>query len=318
MSELRSKGGKLGLFARSGWLKPETSRFHEELRAPCEARTSIILPSSLRISNSCVSHHPRHVASKSGLSALPHSTSQGMCIRLKLPHLLNTRLNHNQCDEGRPSCRRCVNRNEVCTGYRDEFSLLFRNENDKAARKSVRRRASTTSLSKSGTPSHTSRDSSSGVSPASRRTIDADDPSDLSTAQIAGLNLASPYRWAKNVPQASGPSAEDQAVSQFFEKYIMYPCNNGSSPGFLECLPFLFEEVKVEGRRALRWAVRAAAYANLSNAQDSSAIAKKALECYGLGLSALVESLADPGAVPDDYTLMTVVVLDLFEVSPIC
>jgi hypothetical protein len=129
------------------------------------------------------------------------------------------------------------------------------------------------------------------------------------------LNLSTPYPWAKAVPEASAPSAEDQAVSQFFEKYVMYPCNNGSSPGFLEHLPSLFKEVKVEGRLALRWAVRAAAYANLSNDQSNVALGNKALQCYGLALSALAESLADPRAPPDDYTLMTVVVLDLFEVS---
>jgi hypothetical protein len=174
-----------------------------------------------------------------------------------------------------------------------------------------------TSLSKSGTSSRTPGDSSSIVSPASRGILGTDDPSDLSTEQLSGLNLAAPYPWANDVPQASVPSAEDRAVSQFFEKYVMYPCNNGSSPGFLECLPFLFEEVKIEGRQALRWAVRATAYASLSNDKGNAAVSKKALECYGLGLSALVESLADPGVAPDDYTLMTVVVLDLFEVSPI-
>ena len=95
----------------------------------------------------------------------------------------------------------------------------------------------------------------------------------------------------------------------------MYPSNNGSSPGFLEYLPVLFEEVNVEKRLALRWAVRAAAYANLSGNHSLGALSSKALHCYGLALSALAESLADTRTPPDDYILMTVVVLDLFEVS---
>lgn len=65
----------------------------------------------------------------------------------------------------------------------------------------------------------------------------------------------------------------------------------------------------------MRWAVRAVAYANLSSEQSSVALGNKALHCYGLSLSALSESLADPKRAPDDYTLMTVVVLDLFEVG---
>jgi hypothetical protein len=168
------------------------------------------------------------------------------------------------------------------------------------------------SLSRSGTSSQAS---TSSASRTPNTSVGADDPTDLTVTELANLKLSSPFPWAKKVPQAAAPSVEDQAVSQFFEKYVMYPCNNGSSPGFLEYLPCLFEEVKVEGRLALRWAVRAAAYASLSNDQDNAALGNKALQCYGLALSALGESLADPKEAPDDYTLMTIVVLDIFEVS---
>ena len=95
----------------------------------------------------------------------------------------------------------------------------------------------------------------------------------------------------------------------------MYPCNHGSSPGFLEQLPGLFAEVKSKGRVALRWAVRAAAYASLSNEQDDPTLGNNAIKCYGRALSALAESLADIKAAPDDHILMAVVVLDLFEVG---
>ena len=107
-------------------------------------------------------------------------------------------------------------------------------------------------------------------------------------------------------------------MSHFFEKYVMYPCNDGSSPGFLEHLPVLFEEVKAGERLALRWAVRAAAYASLSKDQDNAALGNHALKCYGLALSAIRDALAAPHTAPDDYILMTVVILDLFEVRLHC
>ena len=140
------------------------------------------------------------------------------------------------------------------------------------------------------------------------------DLSDLPAAIASSLKLSAPYPWAKVIPDTAKPSVEDIAVDQFFEKYVMYPCNQGSTPGFLEHLPSLFREFRNEGRLALRSAVRAAAYASLSKGQDSAALGTKALECYGQSLSALGDALKDTTKSPDDFSLMTVVILDIFEV----
>ena len=139
-------------------------------------------------------------------------------------------------------------------------------------------------------------------------------PLELPAAFDSNMKLSTPYPWAKEIPDAAKPSAEDIAVEQFFEKYVMYPCNQGSTPGFLEHLPALFREIQPEGRLALRWAVRAAAYASLSKDQDNATLGNKALECYGRSLSALADALKDATKDPDDYSLMTVVILDIFEV----
>lgn len=142
------------------------------------------------------------------------------------------------------------------------------------------------------------------------------DPSALAPGEAAGIKLRNPHPWLKGLPSGMQPPVEDQAVDNFMEKYVIYPCNQTSSPGFLEHLPCMFQEVNVDGRYALRWAVRAAAYADISKDQDSDVLARKALQCYGMALSALGDSLAASGKVPDDYDLMTVVVLDIFEVGP--
>lgn len=128
------------------------------------------------------------------------------------------------------------------------------------------------------------------------------------------------------------------------------PHNDGSaqraSQGFLEFLPCTFEEVNVRGRFALRWAVTAAALADAASASLSSSskppsadndgrqrdetglrdfdivggtsrseLGRRAMEYYGKALTALAESLGKQGKPPDDYDLMTVVILDFFEVS---
>ncbi|PSR82107.1 hypothetical protein BD289DRAFT_454489 [Coniella lustricola] len=113
-----------------------------------------------------------------------------------------------------------------------------------------------------------------------------------------------------------------------------------ASQGFLEFLPSAFEEVNVRGRFALRWAVQAAALADVASSllsssskggvsdeqqrgrpEDSvngaspseSELGRRALKYYGQALTALSESLGTDGKSPDDHDLMTVVILDFFE-----
>uniref|UniRef100_A0A0B7KNH6 Uncharacterized protein n=1 Tax=Bionectria ochroleuca TaxID=29856 RepID=A0A0B7KNH6_BIOOC len=120
-------------------------------------------------------------------------------------------------------------------------------------------------------------------------------------------------------PQLNGISdieeLKDEAVSSFLDNYVIYPCNESSSPGFLEHLPGLFKEVNVRGRFALRWAVEAASLADHSRRKNDASSARKALQQYSQSLNALGKSLSKNGKEPDDYDLMTVVVLDIFEAS---
>jgi Fungal Zn(2)-Cys(6) binuclear cluster domain len=230
-----------------------------------------------------------------------------------------------RCDEGRPSCRRCIHRNEVCEGYRDESSLIFRHETDKVIGHSRATQAVYPPSSQdSSYSSARKRNKSVGASSTSRELASVSrpnaDPSALAPEEASAIKLSNRHPWLKGLPARLQPPVEEQAVDQFMDRYIIYPCNQTSSPGFLEHLPCMFKEANVEGRYALRWAVRAAAYADVSKDQESNAIVSnalvsKALQCYGMALGALGESLSTPGKVPDDYDLMTVVVLDIFEVG---
>jgi hypothetical protein len=136
----------------------------------------------------------------------------------------------------------------------------------------------------------------------------------LAPEEAATIKLKHPHPWLKEQPTEVQASLEEHIVDQFMERYVIYPCNQTSSPGFLEHLPSMVKEVNIDGRYALRWAVQAAANADVSKNQDSDLLATKAFYCYGMSLKSLSDSLAEPGKVPDDYDLMTVVVLDIFEV----
>ncbi|KAI8630662.1 hypothetical protein F5Y19DRAFT_52847 [Xylariaceae sp. FL1651] len=219
-----------------------------------------------------------------------------------------------KCDEHRPACQRCVKRNEVCEGYRDEGSIIFRHETAKVIDHANSSRTSTVSTSSSLSQTSPRRSRSVERHPDhGRMPRTFADPSGLTPDEAAGIRMPKQLPWLKTIPTHIQSSIEDESVDQFMEKYVIYPCHESSTPGFLEHLPSMFKEVNVEGRVALRWAVRAAAYADLSKGQDDDQLAEKALHCYGLSLSALGESLKETGKVPDDYDLMTVVVLDIFE-----
>ncbi|KAK2592251.1 hypothetical protein QQS21_010038 [Conoideocrella luteorostrata] len=206
-----------------------------------------------------------------------------------------------KCDQARPSCLRCLTRHELCVGYRDEADLIFQHETEKVVLKNKHD-------SSSATPSPSTR---------SRRS------QSLSIPRIDASESPPDFLFTAPKPSPALSSHEldttrDVAVAAFFDKYVLYPCAETSSPGFLEHLPCLFRDVdvNVQGRSALRWAIQAAGFADHSRtkgAVESGALAAVALECYGNALVALGESLGTGGKEPDDYDLNCVVVLDIFE-----
>ncbi|KAI5464755.1 hypothetical protein BGZ63DRAFT_412256 [Mariannaea sp. PMI_226] len=206
-----------------------------------------------------------------------------------------------KCDGGRPSCQRCVTRNERCVGYREESDLLFQDETNKVVLKST-----SDSAASSSSPS-----ASSSSSARTQRTRSRS----VERLDTSSFQLPSSRSWLKGQSPMGKQhmSLDEQAASSFMDKYVIYPCNESSSPGFLEHLPSLFSEVNIQGRLALRYAVQAAGFADLSREHDDQCLSQRALEHYGEALNALGKSLGKKGKVPDDFDLMTVVILDIFE-----
>jgi hypothetical protein len=203
-----------------------------------------------------------------------------------------------KCDQGRPTCHRCQKRGEHCTGYRDESSLIFRSENEKI---------------ENGVQSRL--DISAPLPDAAfAKELRWKIPSNGSSTTIS-TDAKPTLSSTTSIPFQSGPTTKDPEVWEFFDRFVMYPCNGGSSLGFLEHLPSLFMETNVEHRYALRYAVLAAAHASSSNDPSESTSKQQAFHYYGLALSALSECLKESITEKDDYVLMTVVVLDIFEVN---
>lgn len=186
---------------------------------------------------------------------------------------------------------RCISRSESCIGYRDEADLIFQHETDKVIYRNLGDVASSTA---------------SNITRS--RSLSRLDPT--TPAQSSQSSFDS---WQTDLTLPD-EAEDDPNITAFMDNYVIYPCTESSGVGFLEHLPCLFKLVNIEGRYALRYAVQAAAYADASRQQNSNSDTKKALEYYGKALSALSQSLAEKSKVPDDYDLMTVVILDIFEV----
>jgi hypothetical protein len=133
-----------------------------------------------------------------------------------------------------------------------------------------------------------------------------------STGILNGIGTPSPS--TNLVLSRSGLTTGDSEAQQFFDCFVVYPCNSGSSLGFLEHLPSLFKESNVKHRYALRYAVLAAAHASMIANTGDKTSKEQAFRYYGLALSALSESLKGAITERDDHILMAIVVLDIFEV----
>jgi hypothetical protein len=187
-------------------------------------------------------------------------------------------------------------------GYRDDNELMFVNQTGKVVSKV--QSSSSESSSPSSSQGRRGRNRSQSVETARTQSSFSD-------------NSREAFPWLKQTSSSLGQdpdSVEDAAVSRLMDKYVIYPCTESSSPGFLEHLPSLFHDVNVSGRFALRWAVEAAALADSSRSGDGEEAAARALDYYSRSLEALGQSLSEKDKVPDDYDLMTVVMLDIFEV----
>ncbi|KAI1330938.1 hypothetical protein F5Y16DRAFT_395900 [Xylariaceae sp. FL0255] len=221
-----------------------------------------------------------------------------------------------KCGQEKPVCLRCVKRGEVsamqvCEGYRDEASIIFRHETSKTI--NLAAVSSSSSSSRSGSSPRRQRSRSVERFTSFQEPLSVPDPSDLDADEAFGVKVPGRLAWLKSPPIDAKKSIQQDSVDHFLEKYVIHPCNESSSPGFLEYLPSMFKEAQVVGRNALRWAVQAGAYADLSISEKSDVLSRKAWQCYGASLAALNRSLAEPGKEPDDYDLMTIVMLDIFE-----
>lgn len=202
-----------------------------------------------------------------------------------------------QCDETRPSCNQCTRSGRKCKGFKTEPGVLpFRSQNEYAsglveARESRRRSAPPTVSSQ----------------PPSAAVVGYERASGSSTTETVSMDLA-------EVPAPLNVPRELQAFTYFAHKYI-----EGPDPGTLQLWTFLnrhkLQYEFPDPSSSLGLALGAISFAFFSRTRDVPGAVRSGHLRYVQALSKTKETLSDPQQIITDEALLTVMVLNAYEVS---
>ncbi|KAJ5666743.1 hypothetical protein N7462_011152 [Penicillium macrosclerotiorum] len=202
------------------------------------------------------------------------------------------------CDRLDPVCSQCKRAGKPCGGYRDVPALLFRDENDKTARRSA--------VAKSR-------------SEARRKLLDwSEDVSD-SSSHGAGLCQSDSVDWSQTLQLALAPtlpktvpsSVDDQGLKFFNHQFVTSIARiDEDVPYPLEISPFLST---LPDQSPLRNAVVSVGLAAMSNVTRDRSLLLVARERYVASINFVRSAVEFPEKANPDETLKTILMLSLYE-----
>lgn len=208
-----------------------------------------------------------------------------------------------QCDQKVPACGQCTKKKKTCPGYRSEADIIFRVENDHAAslvagRKSRRRSSPPPQAHSSAQPS---------PGPVIQ------DPAELAkstgTSVISYEKLVQPPNFRTLLPTVG-----ERASCFFIANYILQ--SSDISYGFMEYLPPLVGYKSGGMLSTVIECLGLAAMSNLAGSQSQATIAAR--RRYGEALAMVNRALQTPHMITEDQTLLSVMLLGVYEVFLTC
>lgn len=232
----------------------------------------------------------------------------------------NCRSRKIRCDQTRPSCEECTRTNRKCPGYRDELSLMFRDETQSVVRKARSSQSSSTASTPSSSlrhrmPPRSPRSTYLGQSSASSVTTNSSTGfEDLVFDFSSDLGPAFWMHQARQSPVKTHPNtgiSKQEAICFFLQSHAI--------PGnvlITDILTnFLMESSGSLGQRAIQSSIVAVASAMLSRVRRVASLSQAAHQEYGYALKLVNQALADAEEAKTNQTLGAVVLLALYEVS---
>ncbi|KAF2648901.1 hypothetical protein K491DRAFT_223155 [Lophiostoma macrostomum CBS 122681] len=189
------------------------------------------------------------------------------------------RAKRTKCDLVQPACTQCVRKNRVCTGYRNEQDLLFRNETKLVMRK------------------------------AQRKNDGTDSASSMFADQLLQCQDLMHYQHPSR-----GAAVEEEAVLHFFANYnekFFLSDSEGGQGGFDYLLPVFQEDMNSGG--PIPEIIRANGLAALGNAKGCPELLVAARAKQVKVLRQLNKRLQDPATSLSNSSILTCLMLGVFE-----
>ncbi|KAE8350133.1 hypothetical protein BDV28DRAFT_163188 [Aspergillus coremiiformis] len=217
-----------------------------------------------------------------------------------------------RCDQTRPTCSQCIKGNRVCPGYRDELSLMFRDESQQVVRKA---KAGMTGRRSQKPPKIKSTRivSSKGSNPQETTAslfqrsgrIDFNSLYDLGPSSQATAPLS-----PKLPPHPSYQFTNNEAVC-FFLRFNAWP----GAYWVVDFSPEHFSMPKVTlSQQAMKASLIAAGTAMLSRIRQNIPLQIRAEKEYGTALNLMYTAVMDEEEAKSNATLAAVLLLAIFEV----
>lgn len=231
-----------------------------------------------------------------------------------------------RCDQARPACSQCIRAKRDCPGYRDQLSLMFRDESKSVVRKakaeagSSARSASSASSARSRqkrSPTRSSRiaspDGSGSESLPSERTLALVDPAFNFIFDMGPpVDFAMPNPWS--LPLEIQPPSDASK-----QEAICYFLRGNAIPGSLWMgdfvTRFLAEPGATSSQKAMQSSIIAVSSAMLCRVRKMTSLKDLAQKEYVSALNLLNTALADAEEAKTNQALGAVVLLAVYEVS---
>ncbi|CAG8234513.1 unnamed protein product [Penicillium salamii] len=210
-----------------------------------------------------------------------------------------------RCDQVQPACSQCTRAKRDCPGYRDQLSLMFRDESKSVVRKAA-------AGAKQKRPERSPRTASPEGNPVRpRRTPGEVDPLDFSSdPQHAYLVQKLGGRPLEVQPPRDIDSTKYEAICYFMRSNCM-PGTFWSSDLVTK---FLLRTGGPASQKAMQASVVATATAMLSRVRQLPSLKDVAHREYGSALRLLNSALSDVEEAKTNQTLGAVVLLAIYEV----